>query len=94
MSNVATAERPKSAVVVNSVPLTISDRCDACGGRSDNGIVTAPQAFARAVKGDLEILFCGHHLRRHEAALIAGGWLIDDQTDRINEKPSTSANAD
>ncbi len=68
----------------SSRPLTLSDRCDSCGA----------QAFVLVgVKGS-ELLFCGHHYRRHEAALLATGVTVQDERHRINEKPSLSANAD
>jgi hypothetical protein len=61
------------------------DRCDSCRA----------QAFMRATKGGrADLLFCGHHGRRHQASLIAQGFIVDDQTHRINEKPSVSANKD
>lgn len=59
------------------------DRCDRCGA----------QAFARAVaiSGDsslLELLFCGHHFHKHGKALGDKGWLIQNDTDLINLKPT------
>lgn len=59
------------------------DRCDRCGY----------QAYVVALKGSSELLFCGHHGKHHMPALAAGGWDVLDFTDRINEKPSVSANA-
>lgn len=67
--------------------LILADRCDRCG--------EASQAFVRAVKTidgvQLELLFCGHHFRRYEPELIAGGWLIQDERNRINAKPMSGA---
>lgn len=57
-------------------------RCDACGA----------QAFAAATKGDMLLLFCGHHFRKHSPALDNQGWTHHDYTHKINEKPSQSAN--
>lgn len=67
-------------------PLRLADRCDSCGA----------QAFVAAqIPGaSSELLFCGHHFRRHESALAASGARIHDERDRINAKPSVSANAD
>jgi hypothetical protein len=50
--------------------LTANDRCDAeCGA----------QAYFAARKGDHELLFCGHHAKRHKTVLEAKGWkLIGD----------------
>jgi hypothetical protein len=62
--------------------LTLRDRCDRCGEVS--------QAFVRAVKvidnNETELLFCGHHFRKHEPVLIAQGWLIQDDRDKIDQK--------
>lgn len=42
------------------VALTAADRCDRCGA----------QAVARAtLESGAHLLFCGHHLRAHEASL-------------------------
>lgn len=59
------------------------DRCDRCSA----------QSFARAVKISddnslLELLFCGHHFRTHGYRLGLEGWLLQDNTDEINLKPS------
>lgn len=55
-----------------SPELTLRDRCDRCGAA----------AYVRTVKGDNELLFCGHHARKNIAALDAEGWKTDDQTNR------------
>jgi len=74
-----------SEQVITRQPLNLSDRCDSC----------AAQAFVAAtMTSGSELLFCGHHYRKHEAALIAQGACIHDERHRINEKPSVSANAD
>ena len=59
------------------------DRCDRCGF----------QAYFVAMRNGKELTFCGHHGKEHTPALAAGGWDVLDFTDRINEKPSVSANA-
>lgn len=64
------------------------DRCDRCGFQAY--IV----AMNRIDNKDRELTFCGHHGRLHGPVLSATGWDIIDFTDRINEKPSVSANAD
>lgn len=51
------------------------DRCTRCGAR----------AYVKAIKGELELLFCGHHAREHTGKLQIDGWLIDDQTHMIFE---------
>jgi len=60
------------------------DRCDSCGA----------QAYIRAVMpGGSELLFCGHHGRRHEAKLrpLTVEW--HDETHRLAQT-STSAAAE
>lgn len=57
------------------------DRCDSCGA----------QAYIRAVlPGGSELLFCGHHGRRHEPKLrpLTVEW--HDETDRLLESPETA----
>jgi N-acetylmuramic acid 6-phosphate (MurNAc-6-P) etherase len=62
-------------------PLTLSDRCDSC----------AAQAFVAAIMTTgLELLFCGHHYRKNEAALVSQGARVHDERERINAKPSVS----
>lgn len=69
------------------VKLRAVDRCDqrSCGA----------QAFVRVVMpGGGDLLFCGHHGRKHEVALREKALKIYDYTNTINEKPSCSANAE
>lgn len=42
-----------------------NDRCDRCGAR----------AYAVYNLGDLELFFCGHHIRQHNVALESDGWV-------------------
>jgi hypothetical protein len=66
-------------------PLALADRCDSCGA----------QAFVAVImSAGSELLFCGHHYRKHETALAAQGAQIHDERERINAKPSISANAE
>lgn len=47
--------------------LTALDRCDGCSA----------QAYHVAKKsGFSNLLFCGHHLRKHEDALLNQDWII------------------
>lgn len=55
---------------VSTDELTGNDRCDRCSAR----------AGVRAIKGEMELLFCGNHGRKNVASLISSGWKIDDQT--------------
>lgn len=54
-------------------PITGLDRCDSCGA----------QAYVRAVLSGSELLFCGHHAKKHESKLrpIAEVW--HDETSRL-----------
>ena len=59
--------------------LTRQDRCDRCGA----------QAYVRATipnAGGTALLFCGHHFRKHELALISAGAEILDERHRIDEE--------
>lgn len=56
------------------------DRCDSCGS----------QAFVRAHKGDLSLLFCGHHFGKHEFALAADGWDFHDERHKLQEEVEAS----
>ena len=61
--------------------LKAADRCDRCGA----------QAYIRVVlAGGGDLLFCGHHGRRHEAKLrpLAAEW--HDETDRLIDTPATA----
>ena len=57
-------------------PLRASDRCDRCGA----------QAYVRVTltKGG-ELLFCGHHARKHLPALESLAAHIQDETHALNE---------
>ncbi|ASR77450.1 hypothetical protein SEA_PARADIDDLES_222 [Streptomyces phage Paradiddles] len=49
------------------------DRCDRCNA----------QAFVIAEKGDMALLFCGHHGKQYKQALEMQGWGLLDFTDEI-----------
>jgi len=57
-------------------PLTAADRCDRCGA----------QAYLRVVLPTGELLFCGHHARRHASALADVAVHVQDETDRLAEE--------
>ncbi|WP_149204622.1 DUF7455 domain-containing protein [Actinotalea subterranea] len=61
--------------------LTRADRCDSCGA----------QAYVRATihtADGLSLLFCGHHFRDHELALLTSGATIHDERRRIDDEVS------
>jgi hypothetical protein len=69
------------------VSLTAQDRCDRCGA----------QAYAKVVKDNMELLFCGHHREDHEDALIVDGWEIlhdHEAWERIASNNLTTADSD
>lgn len=79
--SVATVEKGDAEII----DLQIADRCDRCGA----------QAFMIAIHPELHnLLFCAHHGRKHLPALESQGWAMLDYSDRLNEKPSVSANAE
>lgn len=59
--------------------LTRADRCDRCGAQAFVR-VTLPRADGAA------LLFCGHHFRAHELALVAAGASVHDERHRIDER--------
>ncbi|MGO4602524.1 DUF7455 domain-containing protein [Terrabacter sp. 2YAF2] len=64
--------------------LRITDRCDRCGSRA--------YAQTRSPEG-LKLLWCGHHFKLHEPALIEKAHVVEaDERELINPMPSPSAN--
>jgi hypothetical protein len=57
-------------------PLTAADRCDRCGA----------QAYLRVVLPTGELLFCGHHARKHATAFADVALHIQDETDKLAEE--------
>lgn len=64
-------------------PLTAADRCDRCGA----------QAYVRVVLPTGELLFCGHHARRHADAFSDVAVHVQDETDRLHEEHGAGATA-
>lgn len=67
---------------------SLNDRCDALAGsqRTDGkGVGVAEQAYYRATKGDLELLFCRHHFNQHAERLTLDGWSVqkNDAVDNL-----------
>ncbi len=54
-------------------PITGLDRCDSCGA----------QAYVRVVLNDSELLFCGHHSKKHEGKLRPLATVWHDETSRL-----------
>ena len=68
-----TLEQDRAETTAADRPITGLDRCDSCGA----------QAYVRVVLGGSELLFCGHHAKKHEEKLrpIAEVW--HDETSRL-----------
>lgn len=62
--------------------LKIADRCDSCGA----------QAFVLVKMLSGELMFCGHHYKKHQEKLNSESYEIIDERDSINKKPSQSSN--
>ena len=63
------------------VVLSAADRCDRCGA----------QAIARAtLSSGAHLLFCGHHLRAHEASLREISARIAKSSDAVHHAGSAS----
>lgn len=60
-----------------TMALRTSDRCDRCSA----------QALYHAIKGDQDLLFCGHHGNRHMDALVMSGWEVLDERDGLYQAP-------
>jgi hypothetical protein len=54
--------------------LTLQDRCDACG--------SAARVIATMING--ELLFCGHHGRKHKDALVPKAIQVYDPEGELN----------
>lgn len=68
--------------VLDSRPLIrYHDRCDRCG----------VEGMVLATLGDLELIFCGHHGREKAILLMAQGFTVDDQSDRILANDNANA---
>lgn len=56
-------------------PITGLERCDSCGA----------QAYVRVMLNDSELLFCGHHAKKHEEKLRPMADVWHDETSRLAE---------
>lgn len=57
----------------------LHDRCDRCGAQAFVQVTSRTSGY--------DLLLCGHHFNRHESRLVEGGWIVDDQRERINSLP-------
>lgn len=65
---------PGTLTKLATAPLDVKDRCDQCGA----------QSWMRATKGMSELIFCGHDGAKHLHALVAQGFTVDDQRQRLH----------
>ncbi|GAA1011023.1 MULTISPECIES: DUF7455 domain-containing protein [Nocardiopsidaceae] len=62
-------------------PLTAADRCDRCGA----------QAYVRVLlNSGGELLFCAHHMRKHDDSLRKIASDIQDETDKLTESKNSA----
>lgn len=62
------------AYKVPDSPITLADRCDACGAATQVRMHRPPTEQHPTRKGVLE--FCGHHYRAHLPELLGDGWAV------------------
>lgn len=69
-----------TAVAPTAASLTAADRCDRCGA----------QAYLRVeLASGLELLFCAHHAREHDAKLREVAVAVIDETHKLANVPAT-----
>ncbi|GAB3708112.1 DUF7455 domain-containing protein [Nocardiopsis oceani] len=62
-------------------PLTAADRCDRCGA----------QAYVRVLlNSGGELLFCAHHMRKHDDSIRKIASDIQDETDKLLESKNNA----
>jgi hypothetical protein len=70
-----------TTAVAPSTPLTALDRCDRCGA----------QAYLRVeLPGGADLLFCAHHAREHGDKLRQVAVAVQDETDKLVDRPAAS----
>lgn len=63
------------------IPLSKQDRCDHPG--------CAAEGRVRVMLARLDLVFCGHHFRRHEGNLFLAGFTVNDDTrDELTARPA------
>jgi hypothetical protein len=90
--NETLAEDVTVETVVPSEPVPVLNAATRCDSGAACGNAQAWTVFRNFKGNDLE--FCAHHTVKHMEALVKQGFaLILDHRDKINAKPSPSANA-
>lgn len=72
-SQLENEQSEESKTVLDDLGISALFRCDSCSSK----------AYAAATKGDLMLLFCGHHARKFEPGLLAAEWDIEDCTHHL-----------
>lgn len=97
-----TIELPDTLTVTDALPelsLEPTDGCDRCGYEQHDSELTGLTSFIHCAQalvavqlasGDV-LYFCGHHYRKHEAALATVAVKVLDKRDTINEKPASGS---
>jgi hypothetical protein len=71
-----------TAVAPSTATLSAADRCDRCGA----------QAYLRVeLQSGGELLFCAHHAREHGDKLREIAATVQDETDRLSNRPAQSS---
>jgi Zn ribbon nucleic-acid-binding protein len=65
-----TAEKMQDVLTFKDEPLTANDRCDSCSA--------AAKVRVYMKTSNLELMFCGHHMRKQEEALTAVAYFNPD----------------
>lgn len=88
MTSTTLAPETTQVEIVTSRSLNARDRCDRCGAAAYIG------AWKFIGEDFHELLFCGHHGKKHMDALKSQGFEINDQTARLfeNTKPMSGSN--
>lgn len=75
-----TVNATTSSPPVPAPPTQPMDRCDACSAAA---MFRAHRYAANKLTGVLDM--CGHHWRKHSAAMFAAGWLVVSGTPAFEE---------
>ena len=74
-----------TAVATGAAALSAADRCDRCGA----------QAYLKVeLLSGGELLFCAHHAREHGDKLREIAAYVHDETDRLADRPTVTAEDD
>lgn len=75
-----TAEKMQEVLEFKDEPLTANDRCDSCGA--------AAKVRVYLKTSNLDLIFCGHHMKRQEKALTPISYFNPDWDSNLQIKNS------